>query len=373
MNKFVILVGIIVAAFFSLQFNDGDLGFEDAFELVVEDVEVEVTPSVEVDDQFVLERAISDVKDVFIEPKKELSVLAFGDIMLGRYVRTLMNKYGMQYVFEGIKDENGNFFTDADVVHANLEGPIFNEGREGGTSMVFAFNEDVAPLLRNNGFDVVSIANNHARDMGWEGRGTTMNALTRAGIGWCGHPSEVDKDSVYYGEKNDTKYAFVCFQDITTKLNFEEAAALITEVKANVDYAIVSIHWGVEYTHVPNVKRQKAPGRMFVDAGADVVLGHHPHVVQPFEIYNGKFIFYSLGNAIFDQYWSSDTQDELAVKISFEGDKTTAELFPMRSEKSRPRLMTVEEKDKWTEKFITWGKYDENVAAQVRNGVVEIE
>lgn len=362
MSKLILFIGIIIAVTFSFHIDQGNIDVDDTLDIVTYE-----------DESYKLERAISEFKDSFIEPKKELSILAFGDVMLGRYVRTLMDKEGMDYVFRGLKDDNGNFFTDADIVHANLEGPIFNEGRKGGTSMIFSFNEDIAPLLRNNGFDIVSIANNHARDMGWEGRGTTMNALTRSGVGWCGHPTDADYDSVYYGEKNNNKYAFVCFHDVTSKLNYDDAAALISEVKSNVDYVIVSIHWGYEYTHTPNVKRQKVPGRMFIDAGADVILGHHPHVVQPFEIYNGKFIFYSLGNAIFDQYWSSDVQDELAVKISFEGESTTAELFPMRSEKSVSRLMTTEEKEKWVQKFIKWGGYDEDIAAQIIDGVVEIE
>jgi len=373
MNKIILIIGIFVAAFFSLQVDKWYVNVDDAFRLVVDNSEAQSLPSSIIHESFMIERAISDVKDVIVEPKKELSVLAFGDIMLGRYVRVLMDKYGMNYIFSGIKDENGNFFTDADVVHANLEGPIFEKGRKGGTSMVFAFNEDVAPFLKKNGFDVVSIANNHALDMNWNGRGTTLNALNDSGVGWCGNPSESDPDSVYYGEKNNTKYAFVCFQDITTKLNFDAAAALVKEVKSKVDYVIVSIHWGYEYAHTPNLKRQVIPGHMFIDAGADVVLGHHPHVVQPFEIYNGKFIFYSLGNAIFDQYWSSDTQDELAVKISFDGAKTKAELFPMRSEKSKPRLMTPDEENKWVKKFIGWGKYDDNISAQIISGVIEIE
>lgn len=347
MHKSLLVFGIILSAVFSFQVNHGDFTFNDTF-------------------------TVSNVKDVFVEPKKELSILAFGDVMLGRYVRVLMDKYGMDYIFKGVKDENGKFFTDADIVHANLEGPIFNEGRKGGTSMVFAFNKDVAPFLKENGFDVVSIANNHSLDMRNEGRDTTISALNDAVLGWCGNPSYADINSVYYGEKNNVKFAFVCFQDITTKLNIDDATALISAVKKNVDYVIVSIHWGYEYSHSPNTKRQKEPGHAFIDSGADLVIGHHPHVVQPFEIYNDKFIFYSLGNFVFDQYWSLDTQEELSVRFAFYGDQISAELFPMKSKGSVSRLMSDDEKAKWLKKFISWGDYDEETSSQILSGKIII-
>ncbi len=318
---------------------------------------------------------------------EHLRILAFGDMMLGRHVRTLMNKYGMDFIFEKIKPDKDSewFYENTDFVFGNFEGPINGKGSSGGTSMVFSFNEDVAQFLKAYGFNILSIANNHAIDQGWSGREKTVKAFNDADLGWCGHPSEEEEGSVYYGEggvrvsiddssgglfTDGEKVAFVCFHDITSRLNLENAIALIEEVKENSDYVIVSVHWGVEYSHKPN-RTQTDYGHAFVDAGADFVIGHHPHVVQSFEEYNGKFIFYSLGNFVFDQYWSTDTQEELALGIDLSHDgnvlKTVVNLFPMKSERSQSRLMTDDEKKKWIQKFVSYGNYDEDTKAEIEN------
>jgi len=285
-----------------------------------------------------------------------------------------MDRYGMDYPIEKLDFGENSFFDFADVVFGNLEGPISGKGRSGGTSMVFAFNEDVAPLLKKWGFDLLSIANNHAVDAGWDGRASTIKALADNDLGWCGHPSEVDADSVYYGTANGDSYAFICFHDVTYTLNDEEAVELVKEVSSKVDYLIVSIHWGYEYAHSPNWQKQIEPGRAFIDAGADFIIGHHPHVVQSFEEYNGRFIFYSLGNFIFDQYWSTETQEELAIGIVFDGKgrkmETEVRLFPMKSEKSQSRLMNDDEKSKWYEEFIGYGEYSEKMKEAIRKGVI---
>ncbi len=309
---------------------------------------------------------------------RDLTILAFGDMMMGRYVRTLMDESGSKgYVFKNIRGYEGRFFEGADIVHGNLEGPIKGKGKKGGTSMSFSFNEDIAPFLKNNGFNLMSIANNHAVDQGWEGRDTTISALNKAGVSWCGHPSEADPLSVYYKWIGKKKMAFVCFQDVTHKLDDDAALDLISDVREGVDYLIVSVHWGQEYKHRPDWGSQIEPGRAFIDAGADFVIGHHPHVVQSFEIYNGKFIFYSLGNFVFDQYWSQMTQEELAIGIVLDDDdngeglRTKIYLFPMKSERSQSRLMTAEEHSSWIEDFIGYGDYGEDLKAQIRAGVIE--
>lgn len=320
---------------------------------------------------------------VFYEGKKEfderaITILAFGDMMMGRYVRTLMDENGgKDYVFEKIKGYDNGFFKGADVVFANLEGPIHGEGSKGGTAMVFSFNEDVAQFLKNYGFNLVSLANNHAVDQGWEGRDTTIAALDKAGLNWCGHPSDADDGSVYYGQLGDKKYAFICFQDVTFKLDDGAAINLIKKVKSEVDYLVVSIHWGYEYKHTADWGTQIEPGRAFIDAGADFVIGHHPHVVENFEVYNGKFIFYSLGNFVFDQYWSKDTQEELAIGIVLVPDesgklKTKVHLFPMKSEASQSRLMSEEERAEWIERFIGYGEYSEDMKRMIRTGILEL-
>lgn len=323
-------------------------------------------------------QVVTFYKGESVSNDRNLTILTFGDLMLGRYVRTLIDEAGSKnYVFENIEGYEGRFFEGADIVHGNLEGPIKGEGKKGGTAMVFAFNEDVAPFLKKVGFNLMSLANNHAVDQGWDGRESTINALNQAGLSWCGHPSEPDPLSVYSGRVGEKKLAFVCFHDVTFKLDDAAALDLISKVREEVDYLIVSIHWGYEYKHSPDWGSQIEPGRAFIDAGADFVIGHHPHVVQSFEIYNGKFIFYSLGNFVFDQYWSVMTQEELALGIVLDDDdvgeglRTKVYLFPMKSELSQSRLMTAEERSKWIEEFIGYGEYSEDLKAQIRNGIIE--
>lgn len=340
MNKWVIFGGIIVASVLVFNVNSEKIGMDDIVRIMR-----------------------------FEEPQDdELTVMAFGDMMLGRYVRVLMDKNGKDYIFEGVEE----LFDDADVMFANLEGPINGEGKKGGTSMNFSFNTDIAPFLKEKGFDVLTIVNNHALDQGWGGRWNTINALEDYGIGWCGHPTEVDYDSVYFREKGGILYAFVCFNDVGANLDQEAAVNLIEDVSDDVDYTIVTIHWGVEYSHYADRGMQKEPGREFVDAGADAVIGHHPHVVQGFEIYNDRPIFWSLGNFVFDQYWSTPTQEQLGVMFTFSEEKISIKLHPMKSELSRPRLLTDEEFDVWIEEFIKYSDYDEDMQEQIRSGLIEI-
>lgn len=318
-------------------------------------------------------------KEGHAEKDRDLTIMAFGDIMLSRHVRTLMNSYGHDYIFENIKGFQNRFFKGADVVFGNLEGPIKGVGTSGGTAMVFGFHEDSAPLLKNYGFTLLSLANNHALDKGWDGRETTIAALEKNNLGWCGHPSEEDPNSVYYDDVGDKKYAFVCLQDITARIDQENAVKLIQEVRPNVDYLIVTVHWGYEYKQRADYKLQIEPGRAYVDAGADLVIGHHPHVVQNFEIYNGRLIFYSIGNFIFDQYWSIMTQEQLGLGIALDdadeekGLKTKVYLLPMKSEVSRPRLMNDDERQKWTEQFLQFGDYEDWLIEQIKNGVIEVQ
>ena len=309
---------------------------------------------------------------------RSLTIMASGDMMLGRYVRTLMNQNGLDYIFRDIQGPEMRFFSGADVIFGNLEGPIRGEGKSGGTSMNFAFNRDIGPLLARYNFNLMSIANNHAMDAGTAGRDETIEVLEENGIGWCGHELEVDPGSVHYGKVGDHRYAFLCFSDINFPLDDEAAQKLIAEVRPNVDYLVVSVHWGPEYYHSPHQSLQVSPGRAFIDAGADFVIGHHPHVVQTFEEYNGKLIFYSLGNFVFDQYWSQKTQEGLAIGIVLDdgdGDalSTKVHLFPMKSEASQSYLMTGDLRASYLEKFIGYGDYSEEMKAMIREGVVVVD
>ena len=305
-----------------------------------------------------------------VVPKQEgqvqasLDILAFGDIMLSRYVRTLMDKHGKDYVFEHL--DLSALEEGMDIVFANLEGPIHGQGTSGGEGMVFSFNRDIAPFLKEKGFTLLSLANNHALDQGRNARDETIQVLSENNLGWCGHPTEADEWSVHYGKTaTGMSYAFVCFQDVTHKIDLEAAKALIAQVNPTVDIVVVSPHWGQEY-QLTNNARQQELAHAFVESGADLIIGHHPHVVQNVEVYQGVPIFYSLGNFVFDQYWDAEPQKELGLKLHITAAEYQIELLPMKSEKSQSRLMTDEEKSVWVEDFLKHGNYDEAMQQMIR-------
>jgi len=114
-------------------------------------------------------------------------------------------------------------------------------------------------------------------------------------------------------------------------------------------YIIVTPHWGTEYTPLPN-KFQRNTAHAFIDAGVDAIIGHHPHVVQAVEEYKGKPIFYSLGNFVFDMYFSKEVQQELAVGVEYHPDKVIFYLIPIQSQKSQLSFM----KNRENNDFLNW-------------------
>lgn len=266
----------------------------------------------------------------------EAKLLFVGDTMMGRYVRTLINKNGHNYPFAKLPE---NFFTGYDLIVANLEGPITDRYITGGTSMIFGFPVDTAEILKGKNIGLVSLANNHILDRGAEGYTETTTALSDAGIDYVGHFNIEDAEhSLRYKEINGLKLAFIAVHDATRRLNEEAVKNLIKEADANSDYVIVMPHWGIEYKTTAGT-RQTQLAHDWIDSGADLIVGHHPHVVQNIEEYNGKTIFYSLGNFIFDQYWSAETQKELAVVININKESISYSRINLKSKVSQPELV----------------------------------
>jgi len=308
-----------------------------------------------------------DEDEKVIDESSDFTLLAFGDLMLGRHVQSLMDKNSLDYPFEKLDLEALRH--DVDIMHANFEAPVYDSNKKGVVEGAF----DLGPFLYSHGFTVMSLANNSINTRGAD-HDMLAEEFTSAGLGWCGEPMSASEDSVFYGSANGLSYAFVCLHDVTKRINMKDATTLIQSLDSEVDNVIVSVHWGYEYSHKAHKTRQMNPAHEFVDAGADFVMGHHPHVVQNFEIYHDAPIFYSLGNFVFDQYFSKDVQEELGVKVVFDEygvDKVT--LIPMKSEKSQVRLMDEEEREKWLEKFIKYGDYDDDMKEMIREGVLDLK
>jgi poly-gamma-glutamate synthesis protein (capsule biosynthesis protein) len=270
-----------------------------------------------------------------IEAITPINVLFVGDIMLDRKVEAQMEKNGFNYPFEKIKD----FLNKNDFVFANLEGPISkNPTKFSLSAMTFAFSDKVIePLIASN-FGVFSLANNHTLNMYEAGLEETKTILKQAGIDWAGDPLACSNDYIVKGG-----LIFMAFNTTFSECREDTIVGIIERTKKeNSDkFMIISMHWGEEYK-TESSQAQKNLARKIIDAGADLIVGHHPHVVQEYERYKDKMIFYSLGNFIFDQYFSEETQQGLAVRLEVYGKKLLYRIIPIESIVSQPQLMEKE-------------------------------
>ncbi|NDJ53154.1 MAG: CapA family protein [Chloroflexi bacterium] len=228
-----------------------------------------------------------------------LSMIAVGDVMLARTVNRQMITYedwNWPYL------ETADILQEADLTIGNLETPITETCIPDDLSQVFCADTRSVDGLVWAGFDALSLANNHTMDRGEEGFQTTLDYLVAAEIAPI-----FESDYIYRDEINGINLAIVGFDDVNAARDFEPTLDLVEALDRRHDVVIGMLHWGFEYHPTAN-PRQEAFGRALVDAGMDVVIGHHPHWIQPYEEYNDGLIFYSLGNFVFDQMWSQQTR-----------------------------------------------------------------
>jgi len=260
------------------------------------------------------------------EGTESIAMMFTGDVMLGRYIATLRGRNGGDFPFTYMPDVMNAVKKELDVyeldlVIGNLEGPITDYGF--GGDMRFQFEPETADLLKKVGFTTLDMANNHAFDQRKKGHAMTKDFLDAADLDGFGHPNTPNGEfSFIRYDFQKTSIGFLGLNDVDFKLNMDETIARIKELDSQVDFLVIGVHWGVEYLpQAPKFIETKA--HQFVDAGADMIWGHHPHVIQNWEVYKGAPIYYSLGNFVFDQYWSQKTQEGMVVGILLEGDEIT--------------------------------------------------
>jgi len=238
----------------------------------------------------------------------KIEIIATGNVMLGRTVMTTsLDKEDVYYPFRKVKD----VLNSADLLFINLENPIVENCPRTYEGFKFCTTPGIAQGLNFAGVDIANLANNHTLNYGEEALISTSNILGDMGISFVGLGDLVIK------EIDGVKFGFLGF-DFFSKDPKEEDFDLIKESSEKVDILLVGVHWGVEYTSKPTLF-QREWAKKIIDAGADVIIGHHPHWVQDMEYIDGKPVFYSLGNFVFDQMWSEETRKGLAVKLVFEG------------------------------------------------------
>lgn len=276
------------------------------------------------------------------QPVPEVRMLAFGDLILDRDLKRLMEENGDDYPFEKIFGPEGIDVAEYDLVTANLEGPVVEAPRRTDLFPQFAFDPSIAPaLLKKYGFNLVNLANNHTWDHGARGWESTLGSLHAAGIATVGHPKNYFDADLYEAEFHGIKIGFIGITDVLKPfpVDWEEAKKKVQELKSRNHFVVMMVHWGKEFeTHSSVRQRDKAHG--MIDAGVDLIIGHHPHVVQESEVYNGKYIYYSLGNFVFDQYFSKEAQEGLALDVRLQmGGTVSIGEIPFIIEKSQPRLV----------------------------------
>jgi poly-gamma-glutamate synthesis protein (capsule biosynthesis protein) len=270
------------------------------------------------------------VPEMFVD-EDPITMLFVGDIMLDRGVRNAINREGSDYPLENIAE----LLRSADISVGNLEG-VFTDNPSisvvDNSVLRFTFDPTLVEMLKSYGFSGMSLANNHAMDFGREGFDNTKTLLTNNAIFSFGSPSN-DIDISARQTVGEEEVCFVGYHSLY-KEDTSPVLSEITKLKDSCSFIVVVAHWGEEYKDEENAA-QRRQGRSFVDAGADLVIGHHPHVVQPVEIYNGKAIFYSLGNFLFDQDFSLATRQSLAVRLTLGRDYQEFHLIPLEMSRAR--------------------------------------
>jgi poly-gamma-glutamate synthesis protein (capsule biosynthesis protein) len=228
-----------------------------------------------------------------------IRIALLGDVMLGRGIGQVHSPSTWNQVFAAVKPE----VAVADLAIDNLESPVTAAPLAQEGFDLRAPPESLAALT-SAGLDVVTLANNHSRDSGTRGLEETKSALENAGLLYGGAGPEPLVLAI-----QGYRLVLIAVDDVVEPVDVEELLLEINQARKSadlvVDFVIVSIHWGIEYTGAPTI-REKEIAHQMVESGADIVYGHHPHVLQPVEWMTSSdgracLIAYSLGNAVFDQ------------------------------------------------------------------------
>jgi len=283
------------------------------------------------------------------EPR-ETKLVFGGDVILARGVADAVRRKNDP---SSPLHDMADLFSKADIAFVNLESPFWDKKPYGTSELIFRAEPETIAALELAGIDVVSTANNHSRDCYKEGVTFTLAWLKQHGIAFAG--SGETAEAAHAGsvlERNGLRFGFLGYTfdqsngnhpDVDPRIAMLDAAQMTLDVasmKRRAEVVIVSMHAGAEYwTRVHPI--QTAFAHAAVDAGANVVVGHHPHVVQPVERYKDGVIFYSLGNLVFDQR-RKETQEGLVAEVVFFGrDPLHYRLIPVDIVDTVPRISTT--------------------------------
>ncbi len=287
--------------------------------------------------------------------KKHVSLSFVGDVMFSGKLAPLLEQKGYDYPFAYVK----SYLEKADIAAANLETPITTRGTEQQKEYVYRSSPSAVQAMKRSGIDVVNLANNHILDYGQVGLADTLDYLDQERLLRVGAGS--DADEAYRPaivEKNGLKIAFLGFSRVVPEggwkagksrpgvaetYNYTVPVESIRKAKAAADLVVVIVHWGVEKKDKPESYQIELAHR-YVDAGADLVVGSHPHVLQGFERYKGKWIAYSLGNFIFTTSTFAPSWETAILEADCSPDEGGCSLHvvPLLTKWGQPKPMEAE-------------------------------
>jgi poly-gamma-glutamate synthesis protein (capsule biosynthesis protein) len=296
-----------------------------------------------------------------------LGIRFVGDIMLARNVENLMSTYGVMYPFTALPLQPeyvylvGNFESAIPQKHVHTPSMGFS----------FSTKKENLELLQRYGFTHMGIANNHSYDFGAAAYLHTTQTLQEAKLQPFGDQRNQASSTIQFVTVGNDIVALVGIFAVDSGPTLDEIDTLVSRASKQSTIQVAYVHFGTEYALVHN-SFQKRLAQQFIDAGMDIVIGHHPHVVQDIEVYKGRLIFYSLGNFLFDQYFSQDVQEGLMVEMSMTDDVLSFNLLPVTSIGSRsvPRLMEQYEKDTFLTQLAK--KSDTELATMIKAGKIEV-
>lgn len=279
-----------------------------------------------------------------------LTLLFAGDVLLDRGVRTMIGRHDADWLFRGVEP----LFGRCDAVCVNLECPVAGTGVPIAKKYIFRAEPEWLPALRRAGITHLTLANNHVNDQGRDGVLETLRNAAAAGLATVGAAARQDSAGApLVIERDGVRVALFAsvllplenwlYRDDGAGPSQETVGQLADRVRLwklqhPGDRAVVLLHWGIEHRLRPT-DDQRAEACELIEAGADAVIGHHPHVVQSIEWHRGKPIVYSLGNFVFDQQ-GDDERTAIAVSVRVSrGGETTVRIHPLRIDRCAPRPM----------------------------------
>jgi gamma-polyglutamate biosynthesis protein CapA len=326
-----------------------------------------------------------------------ISMTLVGDIMMGRNIENVIKEHGEQYLFRYME----SYLKNADYVSGNFEHPVLIEEEQNYEKadkyIHLSTNKEAVQAVKDAGFTVMNLANNHMMDYSEKGLNDTVNIFREKELSFVGAGENMQQaKNIVYNDVNGIRVATLGFTDayvdgfiveenqpgvlsMNPDMLFNQIIDAKNSKRGNADLVVVHAHWGQEYDDEPSPRQQEL-GRAMVEAGADIIVGHHPHVLQSFEVYKDGIIFYSLGNFIFDQGWTR-TKDSALVQYHLDTSGTaTVDIVPLQIYEGTPRRTSnwldrkriFRQLTKDTPEHIEWGEDGNQLTVKLQhNGVLE--